>query len=146
MTDIPRSDHETEIQTPARKLSVALAGCGKFGRKRIQACAQIPDEIELRAVMDSDKSRAAKVGEAAGVPFFSDFNSLLDESDVEAVILAVPNNMHAQLSVQALDAGKHVLCEKPLATSPSEASELWMRWRDPENSSKPPPIIGSSQQ
>lgn len=124
MTEISESDHEIEIQASARKLSVALVGCGKFGSKRIQACAQIPDEIELRAVMDADRSRAAQVGEAAGVPYFSDFSTLLDESEIEAVILSVPNNMHAPLSVQALEAGKHVLCEKPLAISPSEAQRI----------------------
>jgi len=124
LTEISESDHEIEIQASARKLSVALVGCGKFGSKRIQACAQIPDEIELRAVMDADRSRAAQVGEAAGVPYFSDFSTLLDESEIEAVILSVPNNMHAPLSVQALEAGKHVLCEKPLAISPSEAQRI----------------------
>ena len=46
--------------------SVAVAGCGYLGTKRIQACAKIPDEISLRAVMDMDKSRAAQAGAAAG--------------------------------------------------------------------------------
>ena len=54
----------------------------------------------------------------------SDFEALLKDAEVEAVILAVPNNLHGPLAVQALEAGKHVLCEKPLAISPSEAQHI----------------------
>ena len=117
-------NRKLELQAPATRLSVAVAGCGYFGSKRIQACAMIPDEIELRAVMDADGSRAAQAGAAADVPDFSNFNALIDEADIDAVIVAVPNNMHAQMTVQALEAGKHVLCEKPLAINPSEARRI----------------------
>ena len=118
MAESSQSDQQVENQAP---LSVAVAGCGYFGTKRIQACAKIPDEINLRAVMDMDESRAAQAGAAAGVNHFSDYDALLNETDIDAIILAVPNNMHASMSVQALEAGKHVLCEKPLAIRPSEA-------------------------
>jgi predicted dehydrogenase len=124
LTEKSDTDREIEIQTPEAKLSVAVAGCGKFGSKRIRACAQMPDELELQAVMDADESRAAQAGNEAGVPHFSDFESLLNETEIDAVILAVPNNLHAPLSVRALEAGKHVLCEKPLAISPSEAERI----------------------
>jgi predicted dehydrogenase len=124
LTEISESDREIEIQAPSAKLSVAVVGCGYFGSKRIQACAGIPDDIDLRAVMDADESRAAQAGDAAGVPHYSDFGTLLNETEIDAIILAVPNSMHSPLSVQALEAGKHVLCEKPLAISPSEAQRI----------------------
>lgn len=118
------SNRELENRTPAERLTVAVVGCGYFGSKRLQACSKIPNEIDLRAVMDADATRAAQAGEEAGVPSFSNFTTLLDEIDIDAVILAVPNNMHGSMSVQALEAGKHVLCEKPLAISPSEAQSI----------------------
>ncbi|MFV2044695.1 MAG: Gfo/Idh/MocA family protein [Anaerolineales bacterium] len=124
MIEIPQSDRKIEIHTPAKRLSVAVVGCGYFGGKRIQACGKIPDEIDLRAVMDADGSRAAQAGAAAGVPHFTDLDALLNETEIDAIILAVPNNMHGPMSVQALEAGKHVLCEKPLATRPSEAERI----------------------
>ena len=124
MTEKPQSDRVLDVRASAAPLSMAVAGCGYFGGKRLQACAKIPDEITLRAVMDADETRAAQAGAAAGVPHFSDFKALLDEADIDAVILAVPNNMHGPMSVQALEAGKHVLCEKPLATRPSEAERI----------------------
>ncbi|MFQ5921298.1 MAG: Gfo/Idh/MocA family protein, partial [Anaerolineales bacterium] len=124
MTEIPQSDRDIEIQSLAERLTVAVVGCGYFGSKRIQACSKIPNEIDLRAVMDADKSRAVQAGAAAGVPHFSDFEALLDEAEIDAVILAVPNNMHGPMSVQALEAGKHVLCEKPLAIRPSDAERI----------------------
>ena len=74
--------------------------------------------------MDSDGARATKAGAKAGVQYFTDFGELLRISEVDAVILAVPNNMHGPMSVQALEAGKHVLCEKPLAINPSEAERI----------------------
>lgn len=124
MTETSQTDPVIEIQTPGERLSVAVVGCGYFGSKRIQACAKIPNEIDLRAVMDADESRAAQAGAAAGVAHFSDFEVLMEEAEIDAVILAVPNNMHGPLSVQALEAGKHVLCEKPLAINPSEAERI----------------------
>ena len=123
MTQTSESDRKLEIRT-ASMLPVAIAGCGKFGSKRIQACSSIPDIIDLRAVMDSDPERAAKAGETASVPHYSDFDQMLEEAEAEAVVLAVPNNLHGPLSVRALEAGKHVLCEKPLAINPAEAERI----------------------
>ena len=117
-------NRKLELQAPATRLSVAVAGCGYFGSKRIQACAQVPNDIELRAVMDLDNALATKAGAKAGVQHFTEFGELLANSEIDAVILAVPNNMHAPMTVQALEAGKHVLCEKPLAINPSEAERI----------------------
>ena len=123
MTQVSNSGQELTHATEAR-LSVAVAGCGKFGSKRIQACKNIPEVIDLRAVMDTDPARAAQSGEAADVSHYSDFGQMLEESEIEAIILAVPNNLHGPLSVQALESGKHVLCEKPLAINPAEAERI----------------------
>jgi len=117
-------NRKLELQAPATRLSVAVAGCGYFGSKRIQACAQVPNDIELRAIMDLDNALASKAGAKAGVQHFTEFGELLANSEIDAVILAVPNNMHGPMTVQALEAGKHVLCEKPLAINPGEAERI----------------------
>ena len=98
-----------------------MAGCGHFGRKRIEACRKAAEFVDLRAVLDINESLAAQVGAKYGVQLYTDSKALLANAEVEAVILALPNNLQGSLAVQALEAGKHLLCENPLAISPSEA-------------------------
>jgi predicted dehydrogenase len=99
-------------------------GCGYFGQKRLEACRNAPEAIDLRAVVDTDADRAATASAKYGVRHTQNLETVLDDPEVEAVILAVPNNQHAPLAIQALKAGKHVLVEKPLAIRPAEAQHI----------------------
>ncbi len=112
------------LQFEQTRLKLAVVGCGKFGGKRLEACRKADDSIDLRAVVDSDAARAEIAGAKYGVRHSSDLEAVLSDPEIEAVIIAVPNNLHAPLAIQALDAGKHVMVEKPLAVRPEQAEQI----------------------
>ncbi len=117
-------DEALELQFDQSRLQIAVIGCGKFGSKRIEACRKAPEAIELRAVVDDDRERAATAGAKYGVRHSTHLASVLEDPEIEAVIVAVPNYLHAPLAIQALQAGKHVLVEKPLAVKPEQAERI----------------------
>ena len=104
-------------------LKVGLLGCGDiawYHMKQIQA----HEDAVLEAVYNRGRERLERLGSAAGLKeegLFSDVGRMLDEADLDAVVNCLPNSLHSSVSVAALDAGLHVLCEKPMATSYSEA-------------------------
>lgn len=81
--------------------------------------------LEIVALWGRTPEKARRAAEEAGVPFASaDFAEILERSDVDLVSVATPPSSHAELSVRALEAGKHVLCEKPTAMDASEAARM----------------------
>jgi predicted dehydrogenase len=108
------------------KLRYGLIGCGEIGRLRAQALRQC--SRRLAAVSDLDADRAATV--AAGAAVEKDWRKLISRDDVDAVIISTPPSLHAEMSIAALRAGKHVLCEKPLARTPDECRSMIKAARD----------------
>lgn len=81
--------------------------------------------VEVTAACDIDEGRVKAFAEKHGIPhWFTDFGQMIRESDFVAVSIVTPDATHASLSLQALAAGKHVLCEKPLATSAEDAAKM----------------------
>lgn len=113
-----------EQQVLDQKLAVAVVGCGYFGQKRLAACRSASDFIDLRAVVDTEADRAANASAKYGVRYALELESVTSDPEIEALILSAPNNQHAPLAVEALEAGKHVLVEKPLAINPAEAQRI----------------------
>jgi len=88
---------------------------------------QAHDDAVLSAVYNRGRERLEKLGSAAGVSddnLYTDVARMLDEADLDAVVNCLPNSLHSSVSVAALDAGLHVLCEKPMATSLAEAETM----------------------
>lgn len=79
----------------------------------------------LAAVASRDEAKARAFAEAHDVPASCDYDALLRRDDVDAVYVSLPNSLHAEWTVRALEAGKHVLCEKPLAVSRAEAERMF---------------------
>jgi L-arabinose 1- dehydrogenase len=104
-----------------RPLRVAVVGLGVIARYYLEAI-DASDELELVAACDRDRARLA--GMPAGVTVTGDAGEVVALDEVEAVVVTLPNDLHAPVCVQALRAGKHVCCEKPLATSAAAAAEL----------------------
>jgi D-xylose 1-dehydrogenase (NADP+, D-xylono-1,5-lactone-forming) len=86
--------------------------------EKLVAGAGLVDEVEVVAVASRSLDKASAQAAALGVPRgLGSYEELLSDPDVDAVYISLPNSMHVDWSVRALEAGKHVLCEKPLARS-----------------------------
>jgi predicted dehydrogenase len=106
-----------------RKLKFAVVGCGRMGLRRISLIKNHP-KAELRYVEDCDEEVVRKVSREAGCEYFSGWEKLVSCSDIDCVVVSVPNKFHRDICIAALEAGKHVFCEKPLARNPVEAQEM----------------------
>ncbi|MBZ0299517.1 MAG: Gfo/Idh/MocA family oxidoreductase [Anaerolineae bacterium] len=104
-------------------LGVALIGAGGIGDVRAEAVSQTP-EIKLVSVVDLDKARAENVASRFGGEASTDSMAAVQRADVQIVIVSTPPNHHADITVAALEAGKHVICEKPLAHTLAEAERM----------------------
>ncbi|MEK5645835.1 hypothetical protein BK138_32135 [Paenibacillus rhizosphaerae] len=102
-------------------MKIGVIGLGWPGQQHIRAIQEWDDAV-LTAVCDLDASkRSAFVGKCDVYPNIDHF---FDTSDTEAVVLAVPHHLHANLAIRALEAGKHVLIEKPMARSVEECRQM----------------------
>ncbi len=105
----------------SKTVRVGVIGVGFIGKVHLQSLAKVP-EIQVVAIADVEPVRLAKMAEEFGIAdTYADYHELLARKDIDAVTVATPNDMHAPVTIAALEAGKHVLCEKPLATSTTEA-------------------------
>ena len=109
----------------ARKqpLGLGMIGCGAFGAFCIDAFSRL-DDVRLVAVADIRKDVAESFGREFGVPAYGDPAELLGRDDVDIVHVATPPASHAELVLAAIKAGKHTLCEKPLATDCRHAKKM----------------------
>lgn len=102
---------------------VAVVGLGFMGRTHIQSLRRLG--IEVYGVAGVDAQEAYKAAEELGIArWYSGYGELVADSNIDVVHLCTPNNLHFQQAKQALEAGKHVLCEKPLAMTVAESREL----------------------
>jgi len=104
---------------------VAIVGTGGMGVCHAQEFSRIPG-VRVAAVCDVDAGRAREfaAGHAPGAAVFTDAARLLREASIDAVSIVTPDQLHAPLSLLALAAGRHVLCEKPLATNYADAKRM----------------------
>ncbi len=102
----------------------ALVGFGYWGPNLLRNFAELPD-VEMRVVCDSRPDLAQRVGRRyPGLELEQRYEDVLARSDVDAVIIATPPQFHAEMGAAALDSGRHVWIEKPLATTVRDAERL----------------------
>jgi len=107
-------------------IGVAIIGCGGIALANHVPGLALCSEARLVALCDSDPATQQKAAQSTGVKnLYADYHELLKRDDVHAVIIATPNFVHAPMVLAAVAAGKHVLCEKPLAMNFSEALEMY---------------------
>src|SRR5688572_30706351 len=109
--------------TEGAPIRVAVVGCGRISRNHFDAIEKI-NGLELAAVCDIVGERARAAGERYGVPSFESFDEMLASVRSDVVALCTPSGMHPRHGVLAARAGKHVVCEKPMAISLEDADEL----------------------
>jgi predicted dehydrogenase len=107
------------------KVRVGIIGVGQIGKHHIENYKRIPD-VEIVAIADINEAEAKRVSEVYGIPYYyTDFRELLKRDDIIAVDVCLHNNLHMPVTVEALQAGKHVYCEKPMAGSYRDAEYMW---------------------
>ncbi|MBF0705448.1 Gfo/Idh/MocA family oxidoreductase [Alkalihalobacillus hwajinpoensis] len=107
-----------------KKMKVAVIGCGSIARRRHLPEYNAEENVEIVAVCDVVKERAEDMVNLYGGTAYTDYLTLLEDDEIDAVSVCLPNALHAPVSIAALKAGKHVLCEKPMATSIEEAKAM----------------------
>ncbi len=107
-----------------KKIKFAILGCGMIGDVHAVAISELSELCELWAICDANPSRASEYGKKYNARVYSDYEQMLREPEIDAVIVCTPSGMHADQSIAALEAGKHVLCEKPMALNSRDAQRV----------------------
>lgn len=110
--------------TPDSPVRLAIVGTGGMAHSHARGFLAIPG-VELTAACDIVPGKAAEFAKEFAIPHaYEDFDTLLAREDVDAVSVVTVDAAHAATSIKALERGKHVLCEKPLATSYADAQRM----------------------
>ena len=118
-----RSDR-TSTSVPARMLRVGLIGLGYWGPNYARVVSELPDtSLAVACDASADATELIRIRNPA-TRMTTEPADVFDANDVDAVIVATPTSTHFELSLAALESGKHVLCEKPLASTVAECDEL----------------------
>src|SRR6516162_9835920 len=108
--------------------AAAVAGTGFIGPVHVEALRRLG--IRVKGILGSSRAKSEMAAKSLGLPkTYVSYEEILSDPEVEVVHITTPNRQHRDMVIGALDAGKHVVCEKPLATNSAETSELVERAR-----------------
>lgn len=105
-------------------LGVGIIGAGAMGAAHAQALAAVVVGAHVVGVLEFDPERAATVAQEVGAKVYASAAELIGSPDVDALVIASPDPTHAELVLACVEAGKPVLCEKPLADGPGDAERI----------------------
>jgi len=104
---------------------IGIVGAGKIFEQHAIACNSLGGRAKLVALADIDEARLQKAADQYSIPFAAgDYRSLLDRNDIDVITVCTPPVLHERVVVDALDAGKFVICEKPLAHTLESADRI----------------------
>lgn len=106
------------------KLRFAVVGCGSIGKRHIAVLDAEPGAT-ITAICDIDEQKVKALSETyGGIPYYTDYSKMLNEAEIDIVNIAAPHGLHAALSIEAANAGKNILVEKPMALSIKDCNEM----------------------
>jgi predicted dehydrogenase len=108
------------------RVGVGVIGCGSIGLWHLKRLKEM-DRANVVAGCDVNPTALERFGAASGLPescLYRDYGKLLEQDNVDAVVLGIPNKLHSIVAVDAFEAGKHVFCEKPMAVNLPEARRM----------------------
>lgn len=109
------------------KLRVGMVGCGAIAvQKHLPALMKLSDKVEVVAFCDGNEQNTLKIAEKfnKNARLYTDYQEMVKDNDIDVIHICTPNVFHAPMAVAALDAGKHVMCEKPMAINSKEAKKM----------------------
>lgn len=101
-------------------IRVAVIGVGAMGRNHVRVYSEL-DNVDLIAIADPDREAADRIGRKYRIRVYSDYREMLRVEELEAVSIVVPSLLHREVAIDCLEAGCHVLVEKPIASSSDDA-------------------------
>lgn len=104
-------------------VNVAIIGAG-IGAEHLQAYLDLPEQFCVVTVCDLDQQKAVSIASPQNIPVSTELQSVLSDASVDLIDVCLPPDLHFDVSKQAIESGKHVICEKPLVSSVKEADEL----------------------
>jgi len=115
---------KTIIETKNKVLTLGFVGLGWIGLNRMKCLIKNPD-IQAKAIVEPDKKNADRALEAApSAVRYSSYEALLSDEEIDGIVIATPSALHAEQSIQALNAGKAVFCQKPLGRTAAEVKAV----------------------
>lgn len=119
----------SETALGGRKLGVAVVGLGGVTGRNVLPSLKSSANCRISGLVSSDAGKLQSFGKKFDVPAsgqytYDDFDKIADNADIDAVYIALPNALHAQFTIRAARAGKHVICEKPMAVTVAECEAM----------------------
>jgi scyllo-inositol 2-dehydrogenase (NADP+) len=106
-------------------IRVGIAGLGRSGWDiHARLLAPLTEQYQVVAVVDADPARRQEAVDRFQCQAYTEYEQLLSDPNVDLVVVSLPNHLHANATIAALNAGKHVVCEKPMATSLADADRM----------------------
>ena len=108
----------------AKLIKVGIIGAGGIGETHLEALRRIGG-VEVTAICRRDRAEATSYAEKHAIPkVYTDYRELIDDKEVEVVHIATPNHLHYEQVIYALEAGKHVVCDKPLGVNVAQTAKM----------------------
>jgi predicted dehydrogenase len=116
-------------EPPGRKLGWAIVGLGSLAINQILPAFAKCETSKVTALVSGSADKAQKLALRYGVPekhiySYANYDSIRDNPEIDVVYVVLPNSMHAEYTIRAARAGKHVLCEKPMANTPADCQQM----------------------
>jgi len=107
------------------KVRWGVLSTAKIAREKVTPAMQAAEYCEVVAIASSNTTQAQEIASRLNIPVMHpSYDALLNDASIDAVYIPLPNHMHVEWAIRALQAGKHVLCEKPIGLSSAEATQL----------------------
>jgi predicted dehydrogenase len=120
---------ELYAQPSEGRIGYCIVGLGRISMDHFMPAVKMSSQSKITAIVSGHPDKARRMAAQYGVPensiyTYENYDQIRDNKAIDAVYIALPNNMHAEYTIRAAKAGKHVLCEKPMCTSVSDAHAM----------------------
>src|SRR6185369_11590813 len=115
-----------QVSGSAERIRIGVIGCGAQGTANMRALVKMrdTDNIDVLNVCDAYDKRAEAAAQLTGGKVVKDYRRVLDNHDIDYVLIATPEHWHHRMTLDAIEAGKHIYCEKPMTNSIEESRRV----------------------